>query len=60
MPRSSGISSGVPQTRQMTAKQSPQVSGSSTSRAHVGQYSSRCCSPFWYLEFEPSVSATVT
>ena len=40
IPRSSGISSGVPQTRQMTAEQSPQVSGSSTSRAQLGQYSS--------------------
>ena len=37
MPRSSGISSGVPQTRQITAEQSPQVSGSSTSRAQLGQ-----------------------
>jgi hypothetical protein len=37
IPRSSGISSGVPQTRQITAEQSPQVSGSPTSRAQVGQ-----------------------
>ena len=37
MPRSSGTSSGVPQTRQITAEQSPQVSGSSTSRAQLGQ-----------------------
>jgi hypothetical protein len=40
MPRSSGISSGVPHTRQITAEQSPQVSGSFTSRAQLGQYSS--------------------
>ena len=39
IPRSSAISSGVPQTRQITAEQSPQVSGSSTSRAQLGQYS---------------------
>ena len=43
MPRSSGISSGVPQVRQITAEQSPQVSGSSTSRAQLGQYNSGEC-----------------
>jgi hypothetical protein len=43
IPRSSGISSGVPQTRQITAEQSPQVSGSPTSSAQVGQYSSGEC-----------------
>jgi hypothetical protein len=37
MPSSSGDSSGVPQMRHMTAEQSPQVSGSETSRAHCGQ-----------------------
>lgn len=37
IPRSSGISSGVPHTRQITAEQSPQVRGSSTSRAQAGQ-----------------------
>jgi len=37
IPSSSGDSSGVPQTRQITAEQSPQVSGSVTSRAHFGQ-----------------------
>ncbi|MGA8313654.1 MAG: hypothetical protein WB755_26760 [Terriglobales bacterium] len=37
IPNSSGDSSGVPQRRQMTAEQSPQVSGSVTSRAHLGQ-----------------------
>src|SRR6266478_2620759 len=36
MPSSSGDSSGVPQRRQMTAEQSPQVSGSVTSRLHLG------------------------
>ncbi len=35
---SSGDSSGVPQRRQMTAEQSPHVSGSVTSFAHTGQY----------------------
>jgi len=46
MPRSSGISSGVPHTRQITAEQSPQVSGSSTSRAQLGQYrSGECAEP---------------
>jgi len=39
MPSSSAASSGVPQRRQMTAPQSPQVSGSETSAAHLGQYS---------------------
>src|SRR5262249_58288515 len=39
IPRSAEDSSGVPQTRQITAEQSPQVSGSSTSRAQFGQYS---------------------
>ncbi|MGA7885818.1 MAG: hypothetical protein WCA44_08755 [Acidobacteriaceae bacterium] len=33
---SSGDSSGVPQTRQMTAEQSPQTSGSVTGRAQTG------------------------
>jgi hypothetical protein len=37
IPRSSGTSSGVPQTRQITAEQSPQVNGLSISRAQVGQ-----------------------
>jgi hypothetical protein len=37
MPSSSGDSSGVPQRRQMTAEQSPQVSGSRTSTAQTGQ-----------------------
>ena len=37
MPNSSGDSSGVPQTRQITAEQSPQVKGSVTSRAQFGQ-----------------------
>ena len=36
---SSADSSGVPQTRQMTAEQSPQVSGSLTGRAHRGHQS---------------------
>jgi hypothetical protein len=39
MANSSEDSSGVPQRRQMTAEQSPQVSGSVTSAAHTGQYS---------------------
>jgi hypothetical protein len=34
---SSGDSSGVPQMRQITAEQSPQVRGSVTSLAQVGQ-----------------------
>jgi hypothetical protein len=37
MPNSSGDSSGVPQIRQITAEQSPQVSGSVTSRPQLGQ-----------------------
>jgi len=37
IPNSSGDSSGVPQRRQITAEQSPQVSGSVTSAAQVGQ-----------------------
>jgi len=37
IPNSSGDSSGVPQRRQMTAEQSPQVKGSVTCWAHVGQ-----------------------
>jgi hypothetical protein len=37
MPRSADDSSGVPQTRQITAEQSPQVSGLVTSRAQLGQ-----------------------
>jgi len=37
IPNSSAASSGVPQFRQMTAPQSPQVSGSETSTAHFGQ-----------------------
>ncbi|HEY6185167.1 MAG TPA: hypothetical protein VIW67_23205, partial [Terriglobales bacterium] len=37
IPSSSGDSNGVPQTRQMMAEQSPQISGSLTSRAHLGQ-----------------------
>src|SRR5271157_3322522 len=38
MPNSSGASSGFPQRRQMTAEQSPQVSGSVTSTLQTGQY----------------------
>jgi len=37
IPKSEEDSSGVPQMRQMTAEQSPQVSGSDTSRAQFGQ-----------------------
>ena len=37
IPRSEEDSSGVPQTRQITAEQSPQVSGSVISRAQLGQ-----------------------
>src|SRR5438132_12215007 len=37
IPRSADDSSGVPHTRQMTAEQSPQVSGSWTSCAQLGQ-----------------------
>src|ERR1700681_720216 len=39
IPSSSGDSSGVPQRRQITAEQSPQVRGSMTSWLHRGQYS---------------------
>ncbi len=46
IPKSSGISRGVPQTRHITAEQSPQVSGSSTSRAQLGQYSDARSRPF--------------
>ena len=35
---SSADSSGVPHTRQITAEQSPQTSGSLTARAHVGHH----------------------
>jgi hypothetical protein len=38
IPRSSAASSGVPHTRQITAEQSPQISGSLISRAQLGQY----------------------
>jgi hypothetical protein len=37
IPKSAADSSGVPHTRQITAEQSPQVSGSVTSRAQLGQ-----------------------
>jgi hypothetical protein len=37
IPNSSADSRGVPQRRQMTAEQSPQVKGSETSTAHFGQ-----------------------
>ncbi|MGZ7057098.1 MAG: hypothetical protein ACXVK3_16380 [Candidatus Angelobacter sp.] len=37
MPRSADDSNGVPQTRQITAEQSPQVRGSVISRAQLGQ-----------------------
>jgi hypothetical protein len=37
MPNSSDASSGVPQRRQMTDEQSPQVSGSIASAAQTGQ-----------------------
>ncbi|HTS06572.1 MAG TPA: hypothetical protein VMP68_13385 [Candidatus Eisenbacteria bacterium] len=37
IPSSSGDSSGVPHLRQMTAEQSPHVSGSVTSSAQLGQ-----------------------
>ncbi|HEY6348537.1 MAG TPA: hypothetical protein VI636_03920 [Candidatus Angelobacter sp.] len=37
IPRSADDSSGVPQTRQITAEQSPHVRGSFTSRAQLGQ-----------------------
>lgn len=46
IPRSSDISNGVPHVRQITAEQSPQVSGSSTSRAQAGQYKpGECAEP---------------
>jgi len=38
MPSSSADSRGVPHRRQITAEQSPQVSGSVTSTAQFGQY----------------------
>jgi len=38
IPNSSDDSSGVPQRRQITEEQSPQVSGSCTSLAQTGQY----------------------
>jgi hypothetical protein len=38
MPKSSEDSSAVPQRRQITAEQSPQVNGSATSTAQTGQY----------------------
>jgi hypothetical protein len=37
MPNSSEDSRGLPQRRQMTAEQSPQVNGSLTSSVHKGQ-----------------------
>ncbi|MFL6314937.1 MAG: hypothetical protein ACJ71W_22755 [Terriglobales bacterium] len=37
IPRSEEDSRGVPQARQITAEQSPQVSGSVISRAQLGQ-----------------------
>src|SRR5207302_10986680 len=40
---SSDDSSGVPQTRQITDEQSPQVSGSSTGFAQCGQYKLTGC-----------------
>ena len=40
IPISSTRSSGVPQIRQMTARQSPQTSGSNTGLRQLGQYSS--------------------
>lgn len=40
IPSSSAASSGVPHRRQITAPQSPQVSGSAASTAHLGQYNS--------------------
>jgi hypothetical protein len=45
MPSSSGDSSGVPQRRQMTAEQSPQVNGSLISTAQTGQYNTAL--DFW-------------
>ncbi|HEX3746909.1 MAG TPA: hypothetical protein VHW09_23385 [Bryobacteraceae bacterium] len=37
IPKSSTRSSGVPQARQMTARQSPQTNGSATGFSQVGQ-----------------------
>jgi hypothetical protein len=37
IPKSAADSSGVPHLRQMTAEQSPQIRGSVTSQAQVGQ-----------------------
>jgi hypothetical protein len=37
IPKSADDSNGVPHTRQMTAEQSPQISGSVTSHAQLGQ-----------------------
>ena len=42
---SSADSSGVPQTRQMTAEQSPQVSGSCTGRAQTGHQRAGAAAP---------------
>src|ERR1051325_2114511 len=47
IPNSSGDSSGVPQRRQITAEQSPQVRGSVTSCAHRGQYSNSGWDEAW-------------
>jgi hypothetical protein len=44
---SSGDSRGVPQTRQMTAEQSPQTSGSATGRAHTGHHIGCGADRFW-------------
>ncbi|MGB9074049.1 MAG: hypothetical protein WCC22_15535 [Terriglobales bacterium] len=54
MASSSGDSSGVPQRRQITAEQSPQVSGSFTSAAQTGQYSTSadCFAPGARLSLE--------
>jgi len=37
IPKSAEDSNGVPHTRQITAEQSPQIRGSVTSQAHLGQ-----------------------
>jgi len=37
IPKSADDSNGVPHTRQITAEQSPQIRGSVTSQAHLGQ-----------------------
>ena len=37
IPKSAEDSNGVPHTRQITAEQSPQISGSVTSHAQLGQ-----------------------